>query len=291
MLYSSLDCLVIMKNTVSFFLAAILLAACTTAQTARPQLTQAELQREQQIQERLAREQGSREVVQAETVVLQDRHIKRVKPLAKEVSKAGKNFCADLGRPPERCDYKIVITKDGPVNAFADGQRVIITPAMVDATENNDELAFILAHEYAHNIMNHVAATRQNVGLGALLGIAADQLLGSQGLQTGGQLGKLGAQVAQLRYSQGFEQEADYVGLYILARTPYKLENAPDYWRRASVKNKEAIYTAVTHPTNPERFVQMQKTIDEIQEKQAAGEPLIPSFKEQQEYGLLSAFH
>lgn len=280
-----------MKHITPLFLATMLLTACATAQTQRPQLTQAELQHEQQIQERLAREHGGREVLQAETVVLQDRHIKRIKPVAKAVHKAGKDFCAELRGSPSGCDYKIIITKDGPVNAFADGKKVIITPAMVDATQNNDELAFILAHEYAHNIMNHVASTRQNVGLGALLGIAADKLLGSQGMQTGGQLGKLGAQVAQLRYSQGFEQEADYVGLYILARTAYALENAPDYWRRASIKNKKAIYTAVTHPTNPERFVQMRKTIEEIKAKQAADEPLIPTFQEKQSRGLLNAFN
>ena len=37
------------------------------------------------------------------------------------------------------------------------------------------------------------------------------------------------------------------------------------------------LYTSRTHPTTPQRFIVMQKTIDEIQGKAARGEPVVPT--------------
>jgi predicted Zn-dependent protease len=267
-----------MLNKLFVVFLTLTIASCTTAQTASPKFSKAELHREQEIQAGMAK--GGNTGTKAEkNVPIEKRHVERVQPIVKTVAKAGRQYCYDLGRNPKTCKFNIVLLKDGPENAFADGGKIYITPAIIDATENDDELAFILAHETAHNIMSHVASSKQNVAIGSIVGNLADQLLQSKGYSSGNQLGKVGAQMGQLRYSQGFEKEADYVGLYILARTGYDLNKAPNYWRRASMKNQQAIYTGVTHPSNSERFISMSKTIDEIAAKKAAGQPLSPSIQ------------
>ena len=41
-----------------------------------------------------------------------------------------------------------------------------------------------------------------------------------------------GAQIGVAAFSQAFELEADYVGLYILARAGYPTKNAAAFWRK-----------------------------------------------------------
>jgi predicted Zn-dependent protease len=150
---------------------------------------------------------------------------------------------------------------------------------MVDFAKNDNHLAFVIAHEFAHNIMQHIAATRQNVTIGALLGTVADVAAGAAGANTQGLFGKVGSQQGLLKYSAAFEAEADYVGLYILARAGYKIEDAPDFWRIMSQANPDSVYVSSTHPTNPARTIAMGKTVAEIRAKQKAGQPLIPNIK------------
>ena len=89
----------------------------------------------------------------------------------------------------------------------------------------------------------------------------------------------MGAQASLLAYSPSFEHESDYIGLYILARAGFDYQNAPEFWRLMSRNNPQGIYNRTTHPTTPERFVAMSKTIEEINAKKAKGLRLLPNFK------------
>lgn len=197
--------------------------------------------------------------------------------IAPRIKKAGVEVCRGIGR--KTCDFGFKLVQTKELNAYADGKNVHITMGMMAFAASEDDIATILAHEYAHNILAHVASTQQNVTVGALGGTVVDALLQSQGINTGGQLGKLGANYAQMKYSKTFEQEADHVGLYIAYHAGYPIENAANFWRRMSTANPNAIYTATTHPTNPERFVAMNDTVAEINRKKAAGQPLFPDVK------------
>ncbi len=256
----------------------LLLVACAAPRTLQPGMTQAELNRERQTQTELAGAgQGGITREQLKNVKQQPIHYQRLKRVGVPVRNAALAFCKDMGI--KNCNYDLVLTKDGPVNAYADGKRIVFSPAMVEAADEDEELAFVMAHEYAHNIMGHVAAQQQNIGLGAVAGTLLDGLLKSQGVNTGNQLGKLGANMAKMRYSQGFEKEADYVGLYVLARTKYGLREAARFWREEAARNPDMIQHASSHPSYPERFVMMNKTIDEINAKRRAGQKLIPAVK------------
>jgi predicted Zn-dependent protease len=90
---------------------------------------------------------------------------------------------------------------------------------------------------------------------------------------------QLGGNIGAGTYSVAFEKEADYVGLYIFARTGYDPNNAIEFWRKMSLANESAIDMGVTHPTNPERFIAMKKTIAEINYKHQTGQSLVPQFK------------
>ncbi len=75
-----------------------------------------------------------------------------------------------------------------------------------------------------------------------------------------------------------FEQEADYVGLYFLARAGFPLDGAGDYRRLMAANNPLSIIVRSSHPTAPERFVAIEKTIEEIKVKRAMDQPLVPEY-------------
>lgn len=176
------------------------------------------------------------------------------------------------------CPYAVVVTQDGTINAFADGEAIYVTTGMMRFAED-DELAVVLGHEMAHNAMGHIDAKKQNALAGGLLGLVADIALASQGINTGGAYTNQFAQLGAMTFSQDFEREADYVGLYALALAGYPLDEAPTFWRHMAIANPGSIQLATSHPTTAERFVRLEQVLEEIREKQEAGSELRPEMK------------
>ena len=177
------------------------------------------------------------------------------------------------------CSYPARVVSDGALNAYADGEAIYITNSMMRFAED-DELRAIIGHELAHNAMGHIKAQKKNVLLGALLGALGDVAMASAGYNSGGYYAAQGAQLGAMSFSQDFEREADYVGLYALALAGYDLASAPTLWRHMAQANPETIGLAFSHPTSAERFVRMEKAIQEIEAKRVAGQPLQPEMKD-----------
>lgn len=175
--------------------------------------------------------------------------------------------------PEAVCNYPAVLAQNDQVNAYADGSRIVITKGMMRFTETDNELAVVIAHELAHNAMGHHKAKMQNYVLGSLF----DLLAAAYGINTQGTFGNTAAQA----YSQEFEAEADYIGLYIMALGNLEIENSANFWRRMAALHPASIKRnhASSHPTTAERFVAIEETVIEIRQKHAAGQPLIPDYK------------
>ena len=183
--------------------------------------------------------------------------------------------------PVQACDFGVYIDqKSSNINAYADGQNIVISRGMMRFAENDTELALVIAHELAHNAMTHVDKKKTNALTGALGGLAIDALLGAAGVSTGGQFGQAGMQAGALSHSVAFEQEADYIGMYFMARAGFDTANVATFWRRMAVEHgNAAIEIRRTHPTSPERFVAITRTHEEIQRKKKAGQPLAPNMQ------------
>lgn len=178
--------------------------------------------------------------------------------------------------PDTVCAYGAVAVKNDALNAWADGSQVAVTTAMMRFAATDDELAFILAHEIAHNAQRHIDAKNTNAGIGALFGLVVDVALATQGINTYGDFTNSGAEIGASAYSQDFEREADYVGMYVLARSNRPFDQAANFWRRMAQESPGSITYATTHPTSAERFVRLEEIATEIRGKIAAGEALIP---------------
>ncbi len=176
---------------------------------------------------------------------------------------------------PERLSkYEIEYSDLDHFNAYADGEKMYIMKGLMDFVESDRELQYIIAHELAHNIERHVDKMLTNAALGGLFGLALDALIaGKAGIKAGG-LRNAGAKIGVEAYSKNFEREADYLALYLLANAGIPIDGIADFWRKMSVfglgYNK-------THPSNPERFINLEAIEKEIRQKKTFGWVLVPN--------------
>ncbi len=177
------------------------------------------------------------------------------------------------------CNYNLAMVRKDDLNAWSDGVNVIVTSAMLRFAADDDELAAVLSHEIAHNAMRHIQAKQRNAGLGGLFGALVDIAAATQGVNTQGQFTKQGMEAGAMVFSQDFEREADYVGVYLLARAGRSTTKAPNFWRRMAQEDPHSIKFASTHPTSAERFVRLEQASREIEQKLARGEDLRPEMR------------
>lgn len=264
-----------MKHLCLIMLTTLLLSACAQPSARMPEVSEGEISGEKKVQESMAAEKELRKL--DNRMKMQERLNKVYGPIAQ----AAVGLCGQIGALNEenKCIYPAVLKESGPLNAWADGEKIHVTPAMMAFANSDDELAFVLAHEVAHNMMKHVDSTQTNALAGQIVGALLDGLAASQGFGTHGAFQSLGGSVGQLTYSQAFEREADYIGLYLLAHAGRNYRETSDYWRRLSMRDPDAIYVNTTHPSNPERFVRMEKTAAEIDGKKRQKLALLPEFE------------
>jgi hypothetical protein len=180
-------------------------------------------------------------------------------------------------KPKIACAYPVILDDSAEINAYADGQKIVVARGLMKFVENNNELALVIAHELAHNTMGHINKKQQNVLAGSLGGLAVDAVLGAAGVGTGGQFSKLGGQMGMASHSVAFEQEADYIGMYYMERAGYSSAGVAQFWRRMAAEGNSSVNMRTTHPSSPERFLAIEAVHQEIQAKRRSGQALIPN--------------
>lgn len=154
------------------------------------------------------------------------------------------------------CDFLIVVDDDpdAPVNALQtvdDTGRPIIafTIAMIAEARNTDEIAFVMAHEAAHHVENHLQQMRRNATLGAVVfgqlagvtGGGADAVRSAQ---------EIGAAIGARTYSKEFELQADSLGTIIAARAGFDPVRGAEFFFRVPDPGDQFLGT---HPPNADR--------------------------------------
>ena len=125
------------------------------------------------------------------------------------------------------CDF-VILVEDDPeagLNAFQTLGRngrpvIIVTVELIESVQNADELAFVIGHEAAHHIRQHIAQQVDAARQGALVFGVLAQLGGGDDAAVR-EAAELGAAVGVQRYSQEHELEADQLGTIISARAGY----------------------------------------------------------------------
>jgi len=140
--------------------------------------------------------------------------------------------------PSAEGQWETVVFRDDTANAFAlPGGKIGVFTGMLDILDGQAELATIVAHEAAHVVSRHSAErVSQQFAASQALQLTQALVIGEQGStsekQLMGLLG-LGVQVGVvLPYSRVHEQEADLLGLDIMAEAGFDPRAAIDVWER-----------------------------------------------------------
>lgn len=163
------------------------------------------------------------------------------------------------------CPYSTGFWTSEQIGAWAAPNEISVTRGMLRFASGDAELAHAVAHELAHHVLGHVRVDGRRPQ--TRLGAALDDLFGAfSGAQTSTKIDSIAA-----------EGEADYVGLYLVARAGYDVREAAGFVRRMSTVSPQSIAGSPTHPGWAERFVSLERAAAEIEAKRAAGAPLLPT--------------
>lgn len=94
------------------------------------------------------------------------------KPFTVTVLRGGVSLTLPIDAP-RGCPSQVFLARSDQRNAYADGRHVFLTTGLLAKLRNDDELAFLMAHEMAHNILGHAAIMRSAAvkrGIGRTLG-------------------------------------------------------------------------------------------------------------------------
>lgn len=167
------------------------------------------------------------------------------------------------------CAYGIELGNTDNVLAYADGHRVLVTRGMMNAASSDEELAYVLAKEMAHNALAHASKQRMNATIGGII----DNLIRMHpDMST--MVGLSGVKPMP----QELDAMADKLSLYLLARAGYNIDRVVPFWQRIASQYPATVpsnYTAL-HPATEYRIAAIEKTIKDIKAKQASKRPLHP---------------
>lgn len=154
--------------------------------------------------------------------------------------------------PKPICGYRVEIVPGDKLNAYSDGNLIQLIGRLVVWTRTDDELALLIGHEIAHNILSHsdrITAEKINRGL----------------------LGSFGESGAKLR---DMEREADRYSVLLAARAGYDYKIAGEFMRRLSMTSGLGAIWATSHPTARNRSRNVEEAIKAVDRLMSSGKVL-----------------
>ena len=166
--------------------------------------------------------------------------------------------------PRSNCDFKIVVDErpNVPANAYqtidSTGRPILAftVPLIADA-RNQDELAFVMAHEAAHHIRGHLDRQQTNATIGAVLAGGLAGALGRSDAAAIEAAQQYGAALGARTYSKDFELEADELGTIIAARAGFNPLRGAEFFFRIPDPGSRFLGS---HPPNSQRVAVVTRT-------------------------------
>lgn len=151
------------------------------------------------------------------------------------------------------CASRFQLVPSRRLNARADGQYVQLTTAIASYVADDGELAAVLAHEFAHNVLRHR--------------VRLDEARVERGF-----LRNFGRNARRIRET---EVEADRLSVYLMDRAGYDPAAAVRFWSRFGRRGFNFLGSA-THPNWQSRIALFEAEIAAIRRARAAGEVPMP---------------
>jgi len=195
-----------------------------------------------------------------------------VREVGERIARATEDFLRESKRESDLKNYKWefnLIEDDKTINAWCmPGGKVAFYTGILPLTRDENGLAVVMGHEIAHAVAKHGNERMSEALLVQLGGVALSLALSRQPAQTSqifmavyGVTANVGV---LLPYSRLHENEADRIGLILMAKAGYDPREAIPFWQRMNEKGGDRPPEFLsTHPAPETRIQHIQSLIPE----------------------------
>jgi len=176
--------------------------------------------------------------------------------------------------------FQFFVVKDPRINAFAlPGGFIGVNSGLILATENESELAGVLAHEIAHVTQRHIARSIQAQSKSSLISTAAmlaailiGATTGSGDVMQGAIMAAQGMAMQQrINFTRSNEYEADRIGIATLASSGFDPSGMPAFFetmgRRSGLQGSQVPEFLQTHPVSSNRIAESRNRARQYEAK------------------------
>lgn len=177
----------------------------------------------------------------------------------------GLSKCANMPFPLK---VKVQTAKESNAFAFPGGKIVVFSP-LINSSKSQNGLAFVLAHEIGHfKNRDHL----RMMGKSMLFSLLISSITSASFDSTLSPV----ANLAQVRYSQAHESQADTIGLDLLNCLYGHVGGATEFFQSISNEDKSSIITKYfsTHPQTKERIKHIKNLIKQKEYKVGKTTPM-----------------
>ncbi len=191
--------------------------------------------------------------------------------LTQYVQQLGNRLVVHL--PANGLKFSFFVVDDPTINAFAlPGGYIGVHTGLLSAARSESELASVLAHEISHVTQGHISrmiATQQRQLYPTMAGMLAALILtraDPEAARAAMMLGPAFMMQQMLNFSRENEQEADRMGLRLLAESGFEPNGMASFFKRLQEENrrygnKETFPYLRTHPLTTERIADMENRL------------------------------
>ncbi|HRD66354.1 MAG TPA: M48 family metalloprotease [Candidatus Competibacter sp.] len=169
--------------------------------------------------------------------------------------------------------FTFFVVRSGSINAFALPHNFIgVNAGLLLATQREDELAGVVAHEIAHVSQRHIVravADMKRMALPLAAAMVASAALAAASKQAG-QAAMVSSMAAgaqhQISFTRANEQEADRIGMQLLAKAGFDPRGMGDFFakleRLSGSSNNQIPEMLLTHPRPESRVADVQDRVE-----------------------------
>lgn len=181
------------------------------------------------------------------------------------VNRVGQNL---VRNSDAQVPFTIKVIDSDEVNAFAlPGGFFYVNSGLVLAADEEAELAGVMAHEIAHVAARHGTRGQTRANLANIATIPLIFVGGGVGYAARSAAG-IGLPLGFLKFSRGFEEEADFLGVQYMYKAGYDPQAYVAFFEKLQAKEKKKPGTFSkafsSHPQTPDRIENSQREIARI---------------------------
>ncbi len=186
---------------------------------------------------------------------------------AQRVKNIGQKIAQVAARPDFKWEFNLV--EDNQANAFClPGGKVVVYTGILKYAKNDDQLATVISHEIAHALARHGAERMSQGMIQQGVGMVGNVVLGATAPQyqnAFNQVYGLGSNLGvMLPYGRMQESEADEIGIHLMYKAGYNINEAVNFWQNMSEGKSGNSDFFSTHPSSNTRVKDIQKVIAKI---------------------------